>query len=379
DVNPLNNRWKSFPDFPKADLQLNNLRVDVLPVDRYHFLWRPSLWYNRVDGLMLGANLQGRYLGLVHAFILDGLKATRKLERGNIDFSYSTLVGFLGRGGKLFGKARLVEGRGYYEAGLSKESRARQLLPPVHRFSLSFVSEKMTQPEYLSAYGPWSAKNEAVNFARLKWDAELRVEKTKLNFGVVGEAAVFDSDLGVNRGWGWLEVWTPVAKKFELYLRTFGGLGNRSAAPQKRFYLASGSPEEALDAPLVRSRGVVPTRFVDNFRLSGGGNVRGFYAQNLSGDGVASATVELTFPRLVSFKFMPKIPLVTPFLQNYSNYVFADFGTLGFYKTGVASIGNEDELDLDGYIDLGAGLRFPHVWPKHRFRLDFPFYRYPKL
>jgi hypothetical protein len=28
---------------------------------------------------------------------------------------------------------------------------------------------------------------------------------------------------------------------------------------------------------------------------------------------------------------------------------------------------------------LGAGLRFPHVWPKHRFRLDFPFYRYPKL
>ncbi len=379
DVNPLNNRWKSFPGFPKANLQLNNLRTDVLPVDRYHFLWRPSLWYNRFDGVMLGANLQGSYLGLDHAFVIDGLKATKKLERGNIDFSYSTPVGFLGRGGRVFGRARWMEGREYYEAGLSKESRPRQLFPPVHRFSLSFASEKVTHPEYLSAYGPWSAKNEVVNFARLKWEAELQTGKAKWNLGLAGEATAFDSDANVNRGWGWLEVWTPVAKKFELYLRTFAGLGNRSAAPQKRFYLASGSPEEALDAPIVRSRGVVPTRFLDNVRFYGGGNVRGFYSNNLSGDGVASATVELTFPRLVSFKFMPKIPLVTAFLQNYSNYLFVDFGALGFYKTGVASIGNEDELDLDGYIDLGAGLRFPHIWPKHRFRLDFPFYRYPKL
>ncbi len=378
DVNPLNNRWKSFPDFPKAGLQLNNLRTDVLPVDRYHFLWRPSLWYNRVDGVMLGANLQGSYLGLDHAITIDGLKATKKLERGNIDFTYSTLVGFLGRGGKIFGKARLVEGREYYEAGLFKETRARQLFPPVHRVSLSLASEKLTLPEYLSAYNPWSAKNEVATFLRLKWEAEMRAGKAELDFGLAGEASILGSDSDVRRFWGRFEVRAPVWKKFTLDLRSFAGLGNRDAPPQKRFYLASATPEEALDAPILRSRGGVPTRIVDNVRLYGGGNVRGFYAQNLSGDGVASATVELTFPRLVSFKFIPNIPLVTAFLQNYSNYVFADFGALGHYR-GLYVNELDDELDIKGYLDLGAGLRFPHVWPKHRFRLDFPFYRYPKL
>jgi len=378
DTNPLNNRWKSFPDFPKADLKLNNLAVDVLPVDRYHFLWRPSLWYNRVDGLMLGANLQGSYLGLDYVFWADGLKATKKLKRGNLDFSYSTLVGFLGRGGKLFGRARWAEGREYYEAGISKESRPRQLFPPVHRMSLSMVSEKLVHSEYLSAYNSWSAKNEEATFLRFKWEAETRAGKMELNYDFAGEASILGSDLDVRRFWGRFEIRTPVWKKFSLDLRSFAGLGNRDAPPQKRFYLASGNPEEALDAPIVRSRGALPTRFVDNVRLFGGGNVRGFYAQNLSGDGVASATVELTFPRLVSFKFMPKIPLVTAFLQNYSNYVFADFGALGHYR-GLYPNELDDELDIKGYLDLGAGLRFPHVWPKHRFRLDFPFYRYPQL
>ncbi|MCI0331064.1 MAG: hypothetical protein L0196_09010 [candidate division Zixibacteria bacterium] len=378
DVNPLNNRWRGFPNFPKADLQLNNLRTDVLPVDRYHFIWRPSLWYNRVDGVMLGANLQGSYLGLDHAFTLDGLKATKELERGNVDFSYSTPVGFLGRGGRFFGKTRFLEGRGYYEYGFVKEHRPRQLFPPLHRLSVSWVSEKLVQPEYLSAFGAWSVKNERASFVRLRWDTEFRMGKAKLNFGVGEEDAVFGSDFDIRRGWGYLEVRTPIGKKFDLYLRTFGGLGKRNAPSQKRFYLASGTPEDALDVPIVRSRGVVPTRFLDNVRLTGGGNVRGFYAQNLSGDGVASATLELTFPRFVSFKFMPKIPLLTAFLQNYSNYVFADFGALGHYR-GVSPNELDDELDIKGYFDLGAGLLFPHVWPKHRFRLDFPFYRYPKL
>ncbi|MCI0595132.1 MAG: hypothetical protein L0Z48_01160, partial [candidate division Zixibacteria bacterium] len=378
DVNPLNNRWKSFPDFPKADLQLNNLAVDVLPVDRYHFLWRPSLWYNRVDGVMLGANLQGSYLGLDHAFWADGLKATKKLKRGNIDFSYSTPVGFLGRGGRIFTKARFLEGRNFIEVGLTKESRSRQLFPPVHRFALSMAAEVLDEPEYLTPYQLWSAKGYLAGFARASWTANIQVRKTKLTWGAALETSPLGSDLRVQREWIWLEVESPIFRRFGLYFRAFAGRGNRNAPPQKRFYLASGNPEEALDAPIVRSRGVVPTRFVDNVRLVGGGNVRGFYAQNLSGDGAASATVELTFPRLVSFKFMPKIPLVTAFLQNYSNYVFADFGALGHYR-GIYANELQDELDIKGYLDLGAGLRFPHVWPKHRFRLDFPFYRYPQL
>ncbi len=378
DVNPLNNRWRNFPDLPKADLQLNNLRTDVQPVDRYHFLLRPSLWYNRIDGAMLGANLQGSYLGLDHAFVVDGLKATRLLERGNVDFTYSTPLGFLGRGGSFLGKARFLEGCEYYEIGLVKETRARQSLLPTHRLDISIVSEKLTHSEYLSAFQPWSGKNEAANFFRITWAANLQSRKTLWNFGLGGEASTLGSDLDVRREWGWFEMRMPVQKKFELYLRSFAGLANRAAPPQKRFYLASANPEEALDAPLVRSRGVVPTRFLDNVRLSGGGNVRGFYNLNLSGNGVASTTVELTFPRFAPMGWLPKIPLLTAFLKGYSNYVFADFGALAFYR-GQAVNEFDDELDLKGYFDLGAGLRFPHVWPKHRFRLDFPFYRNPNL
>jgi len=378
DTNPLNNRWKSFPDLPRADLQLNNLRVDVQPVDRYHFLARPSLWYNRVDGVMLGANLQGSYLGLDHVFTLDGLKATERLSRANFDFSYSTPVGFLGRGGKVFGKARVLEGREFYEFGLSKEHRSRQLFPSVHRLNFSIVSEKLTHSEYLSVFQPWSVRDEVTNLFRASWTANLQSGKTLLSFGLGGEASAMGSDLDGSREWGWFEAKTPVRKKFELYLRGYAGLANRTAPAQKRFYLASANPEDALDAPVVRSRGVVPTRFLDNVRLSGGGNVRGYYNENLSGNGVASATVELTFPPLAPTGWLPKIPLVTAFLKGYSNYVFADFGALGFYR-GVAFNELDDELDLKGYFDLGAGLKFPRVWPKHRFRLDFPFYRNPNL
>jgi len=379
DTNPLNNRWKSFPNFPKADLQLNNLRTDVLPVDRYHFLWRPSLWYNRVDGVMLGANLEGSYLGLDHVFVLDGLKATKKLERGNIDFSYSTPFTLMGRGGRIFGKAKYVEGREYYEIGLLKESRTRQLFPPLHRFRFSYVLEKMNKAEYLTGFQNWPPEGDATHFYRAGWGGYFQIGKTKLNTGVTVEATALGMDFRIGREWGWIEVSAPLRKKFELYFRGIAGLANRLAPPQKRFYLASATPEEALEAPLVRSRGVVPTRFLDNVRLSGGGNVRGFYSENLSGNGVYSATIELTFPKILPTGRLPKIPLLTAFLQGHTNYIFADFGALAFYQGVNPADLDERELDLDGYIDLGVGVRFPHVWPKHHFRLDFPFYRYPEL
>ncbi len=378
DTYPLNNRWKVFPGLPKADLQLNNLKTDVLPVDRYHFLARPSLWYNRVDGIMLGANLQGSYLGLDHAFVLDGLKATRLAKRGNVDFNYSTPVGFLGRGGRFLGSARYFEGRQYYEVGLSKETRARQTFLPVHKLKFSFVSEKLVRPEYLTPFQSWSAAGEVTNFFRVIWAANMQSGRALLNFGLGGEASVLGSDSDVRREWGWFEMRMPLKKKFELYLRSIAGLANRNAPPQKRFYLSSANPEEALDAPVVRSRGVVPTRFLDNVRFSGGGNVRGYYRQNLSGNGVASTTVEFTFPQLAPTGWLPKVPLLTAFLKGYSNYVFADFGALAFYQ-GNAPNEFDDNIDFDGYLDLGAGLKFPRVWPKHRFRLDFPFYRYPNL
>ncbi|MGE5692666.1 MAG: M1 family aminopeptidase [Candidatus Zixiibacteriota bacterium] len=378
DTNPLNNRLKSFPDFPKADLQLNNLAVDVLPVDRYHFLWRPSLWYNRVDGIMLGANLQGSYLGLDHVFWADGLKATKKLERGNIDFSYSTPFMLLGQGGRIFGKARLLEGREFYEVGLSKTYRPRQLFPPVHQLSFSIIGEELIRSEYLTPYQPWSASGRQATSFYASWSANLQAAKTIMNMGVTWEAWA-GAELDGRRLWGWFEMRTPIRKKFELYFRGYAGLANRDAPPQKKFYLSSANPEEALNAPVVRSRGVVPTRLLDNVRLTGGGNVRGFYPQNLFGDGIASATFEFTVPQLAPMGWLPKVPLLTAFFKGYSNYVFADFGALGFYRKGIFGIGDEAELDAKGYLDLGAGLRFPHVWPKHRFRLDFPFYRYPKL
>lgn len=378
DTNPLNNRWKTFPDLPKADLQLNNLRIDVQPIDRYHFLLRPSLWYNRVDGVMLGANLQGSYLGLDHAFTLDGLKATERLSRGNLDFYYSTPLGFLGRGEKVFARGRLLEGREYYEIGVLKEARSRQSLLPVHRFTLSFVSEKRTRPEYLTVFQSWSAKNDGANFFRATWRGDAQADKNKMDFGLGVEAGALGSDLDVRREWGWVETRAPFMQKFELYFRSFAGLANRTAPPQKRFYLASANPDEALDAPIARSRGMVPTRFLDNVRLSGGGNVRGFYNENLSGNGVASVTVELAAPQILPVGWMPKVPLLTAFLKGYSNYLFADFGVLAFYR-GVEPNELRDKIDFKGYFDLGAGLRFPHIWPKHRFRLDFPFYRKPDL
>ncbi|MFQ6093516.1 MAG: M1 family metallopeptidase, partial [bacterium] len=59
DTNRLNNR-SGF--LPKIDFRLDNLYVDHPTWDAYHITFRPSFWYNDVDGLKSGLHFEGSYM-----------------------------------------------------------------------------------------------------------------------------------------------------------------------------------------------------------------------------------------------------------------------------------------------------------------------------
>jgi hypothetical protein len=370
DVNRLNNRYP----WPRVEFRLENTMVDFQDPFAYVVKWRPSLWYNSVDGLKLGAKLSGRYLENLHQFTAWSWLGTRD---GRLDFDLSgqsmlpwvtPLSFFSWRGFR-------IEGRQGVNVKFTKHFRKHYSYPPYQSFSFGFSHFKLKEPAYLVHPTMWEPG--LLNRVLFDYGYENRGEfwevKTKFDFESSLSVRARSQFNYSKRSFDFRFYFT-LPENWELATRLYNGRASGTIPIQTEYFLAGGSPIDEFSSPFLRSKGAIPSTVREHALTPGGGNLRGFYNQFLYGDRVDAANVELRFPTL--FPFLRT--LGDPFLDRAIRWV----KLTGFLDVGRIAFQDEDFSKKRLLVDMGFGVRIPIPRVSTLFesvglttlRIDFPIY-----
>jgi len=370
DVNRLNN---TYP-FPKLKVRLENTMFDVLDPFAYTVLWRPSLWYNGIDGPKLGLKLSGRYLDDLYQFNAWSWMGTRN---GRLDFDVSGqsslpwVTSLLYSGWRGF----RIEGRQGFNFFFMKEFRRHYSYPPYQNFRLGFYHLKLKESNYLPRQGSWEPG--LLNRIQLIysyfnrgpfWESNARFEfessvsvraRSQFNYS----KRSFDVRVYFNLPGGW-----------RLATRIYNGRASGTIPVQTQYYFAGGSPIEELSAPLLRTTGTLPADLRNHALQPGGGNMRGFFDQYISGDKIDAANAELRFPTM--------LPFITSTGDPSLDRIISVIKLAGFIDAGRIALQTEDFSKKRVLLDVGFGFRlqlptFTNLFQSMgltTLRVDFPIY-----
>jgi len=373
----------------KSRLGHGNLRVELLPEypriwnynpnDAYVITWKPSVWYNDVDGARVGVKFKGRYLD------------TRNLEVG-VWYSVKSqaLDGSLRFSNKLGSQTRYhlttlkLEGRYHGDASVTTSFSKRLFTPPQwnFRFGFNYFELPRDQAKYAAtnievgdnvfAFSNWTPGkvnraylNFNVNPRGMSWRSFVRAQIAHANESL-------GSDATYTRLEGELRFWIPAANGDGLYLRGFAGafLREEDDKPLQDLFSAFGaSTREQFEQFYVRSRGALPAEL--HYHAPGGGNLRGYYNQPiLVGKSLFAGNVELR--KAATLPVLGK--LLRPVLGRSTLSAFFDYGRLASPYIGASR----------NLADAGVGIVFqknvPDNWysfilgTNYTLRVDFPFW-----
>ena len=347
------------------------------PSDAYVLAWKPSAWYNDVDGLRFGAKLKGRY------------RNTRNLELGAWygakSGAFDGTISFSDRLGSRFTyklAAQKLEGRYLGDLSLSAAFSRALFTPPQLNMTLGFSYSELPaeKSDYafseveigdnVEAIPNWSTGK--VNRAYLNFNLNPRGISWRSWFsGRIAHAnEAFGSDAAFTRLEGEAHFWIPKARGSGIYLRGFAGafVREQDDKPLQDLFSAFGaSSREQFDKFYLRSRGALPAEV--HYHLPGGGNLRGYYDQpDLAGKNLLAGNLEL--------RQAWRIPLLGRWLQPVlGSSVVAAFFDFGYLNP------TSEEAGMN-LADAGLGFTFdkevPDTWysffigTEYTLRLDFP-------
>ncbi len=358
DNNRLDNgsiKIEFLPDYPA---------MNYTPRNAYVVRWRPSTWYNDVDGVRLGVLFKGNYMNSIRNLRMGAWFGTKSSELDGY-FQLGNQLPALGRpvGYRLI--AQKMEGRLEGDIRLNWSWSKYLFTPPIHRFYLGINFSDVQDPDYLireidtedgiASFREWDDKRIAraylsysVNPRGQKWMSNLN---GRFEFGreLSGDEIQFGKLSG--------EVtFRPLWNFIGLHLRGFAGTSFGDRPPRQDLYWAEGAnPRQRSRYSYYRSRG----SFVPELHLHapGGGNLRGYVNMPAAGERIAAFNVE------VRRQFRLPIPLIRDLLGNLT--------LVGFYDRGKIWITE----DLSGTLaDAGLGLRLRQRKLRQNFliRIDFP-------
>jgi hypothetical protein len=362
-----NLRIEFYPEYP---------RMNYNPPDAYVVTWKPSLWYNDIDGVRLGARFNGNYRN-TRRLSLAGWYGPNSSEVDG-QFSFSNPVGartnyqisFLKQEGRIMGDVNL------------RTFRAKRLTtPPTFNLTVGanyaelpdedaeYAFRRVEVGEDIWAVPTWSAGK--VNQAYLMFDVNPRgmIWRSYLSYGIRHANSAFGSDSTFTRVQGHLRFWIPNRRGDGLYLRLFHGafLRDKDNKPiQDLFHAFDANPREQFETFYLRSRGAFPAEA--HYHRPGGGNLRGYFDQpELAGKNLLAANVELR----KSMRLPIIGRLLNPVLGNSTLSAFLDAGRLKML--------NDESKELaDAGIGITFNKRVPDVWysfllgTDFTIRLDFP-------
>ncbi|MBS1771620.1 MAG: M1 family metallopeptidase [Bacteroidetes bacterium] len=393
DVYMLDNyKSRMLPFSPKAlvvkfDGGLNN------PWDRRHnrAYVRPDVWWNPIDGVKLGAHIEGDYLFTMHkidasiwwnSHILQADSFVSYKSQGwydkyvSINYSVNYSSPFTRWTPKLQKQftSRWLDGLWYHKGGLSWAVDGAN--------NITGYAQTMWRPlsydrDYLMYPKEWSSGRALPNSSiNLVWTHNYNYRRGNGTYKVNLRAPFLtgNSANAFNYSYAQLEaVNTNKIDKLEIRTRLFGRYGTGTNLPyESLLWLSGANPEELMENKYTRTTGFVPNEWNDitatqtnHFQQGGGMNLRGyagyFVADNRGGVNMiaykgrsgASANIEVEFDDYI--KFQPKL---IRHLFHLDVYLFADAGAIELSNASLATYWNIAPTRMWSDIRMDAGLGF---------------------
>jgi hypothetical protein len=402
DIDFSNNTYKCPIKFT-FDHQLLN------PYDFYHYQlkWRPDIWFNSLDGVKAGVNINGNYMNRKNVWDLTVWYNTglRQLIRYQVKvvglpedplkdhhdpfsyrFNYSNTIGkFLTWN---FG-TKYLDGLFANKIGINKSFNGYDLYAnfnSLYRNNITFYKNGVDDKRYLLYPDLWNLgtwnnfinigfnKNHNYSFGYATQNLNMR--SSAFGSGYQYGSLSFTRIDNITKG------------KLDFRLRSFIQLGSHNFAPESQLMLAGANNEELMESKYTRSVGFVPSKWtgfgagINHFQQGGGLNIRGFagykapvgdttnqYLLYKGNRGVA-LNAELDLDRLIKLT-----PRLTRNWLHIDIYAFADAGIIAdkpltgkwFFANAFrsdAGIGTAFTIKRWGYLG--------NIKP-FTIRVDFPF------
>jgi len=419
DVNELNNnKTRSLPFSPlslkmKIDGGLNRY------TDRHHYrmYWRPDVWWNAVDGIKLGAHVEGNYMNIMHKLDANVWWNTHFFQEDaylsyqsesyyqrylpvNFTLNYTTPVSYNHPDHEEQLNVRLLDGLVYGRIGHNWR--------PNENIFAQFYFQTLWRPllydlDYLLYPNEWSSdKKRPNNTFNIALSRNYQTLHNK-GFATVTLRAPFlggNEPDAFNYSYAQLEaVNTMQLHKFEIRSRIFGRAGMGTRVPyESALWLAGANPEEMMENKYTRSAGFIPDDWSDisryetnHFQMGGGLNLRGYAGYFISderngevligykGRSGAAMNIEVDYDGYI--KLQPK------FTRNWLHidaYAFADGGVIELSRiNSVNDYYNATPTTMVSDFRLDAGLGFAATIKKWgifdqakplTLRFDMPFF-----
>ncbi|KAA3662648.1 MAG: hypothetical protein DWQ10_01955, partial [Calditrichaeota bacterium] len=359
-----------YPEYP---------RMRYSPLGAYVVTYKPTFWYNDIDGLRTGLRLKGHYRQTreVTAQMWFGAES-QKLDGA---FEYLSGSGFMQTMNYSLAGGR-IEGRSFAKAAMNF-TKGKFIFSGVrNRFSLDYTFTKLDDNRYAvseydidgvtATFPNWSEGDVSfihgrysVNPRGMHWFSHLSFDISHGNEGLGGDYnfTKLASELKFWKSGTWGGV----------YLRGYAGafLDENDGVPLQHAFSAftSSYHEHFFESRLSRTRGAFFPE--SHYHKPGGGNLRGFYDQpQLSGDELAAVNIELR--KTIKFPVLDKL-FIRRFLGSSDLVLFGEAGTLSLMDAD-----NTNKTLADAGLGLYFEKEFRDKWytlitgTTLNLRLDFP-------
>lgn len=361
-------RVEFIPEYPRL--------WNYNPPDAYVVTYKPSLYYNDIDGLRFGMRFNGQYrntrrLGLAAWYGPNSAELDGRFSFGNRFHPHWNYALALSK----------LEGRSIGDVSLRGSWSRAMFTPPTFNLviganyaelpheDVKYAFRRIAVGDNIVAAPTWSAGK--VNQAYLNFNVNPRGInwRSLLSYEIRHANSAFGSDATFTLVQGGLRFWIPTAAGDGFYFRLFHGTFLRQEDDKPRqhlFYAFDANPFEQFDSFYLRSRGALPAEV--HYHRPGGGNLRGYFDQpERAGKSLAAANVE--WRKAMRLPILGK--LLAPVLGNSTFAAFFDTGRLKNLQ--------DQSRQLS---DAGLGITFtktvPDAWysfilgTNYTIRLDFP-------
>lgn len=253
----------------------------------YEIIPSPDIWYNDVDGILLGARLRGQVPGSFE----DG---PHRLEAGiwlgtwlpslpvSYSLSYTEPIDQWSDFGSEASFQMISSVRtGYHEHGLGFNKRWQQGFDErrYREMSLFVTNERRFDDEYVPFPVLWGDDNKFL----LKLEGEIQ-DDNRLGWYNIR----FNSDFKMNDDRFAVASFIatqqiPFNEDWGLRFRGFLGTASSSTAPEYLFSRGLSQPLNWLDSRTTRAKGTIPQPWLNsgNMHIAGGPNLRGYAKQDI--------------------------------------------------------------------------------------------------